>query len=153
MLLLSGGTKRPWLPAEPGGGVDARCGFAGGLGEGVKRRDDVLATLLRHRGHDDGDLSPPSRGHLANQSRPFVGQADEYLSAVCLVLFTGHQVGGDEAVHHAHGGGGGNAQSFGKLVEPGVTVALQDHQGAELGNRDRVLNVPQGTGRDTDQYA
>jgi hypothetical protein len=37
-------------------------------------------------------------------------------------------VSGDEAVHHAHRGGGGDGESFGELVESGVAVAFQDHQ-------------------------
>src|SRR5665647_2660657 len=145
------GTRRPWSPAEPGCGVDAGCGFAGGLGEGVERGDHFLAALLRHGGDDGCDLGPSSFGDLADQPRPFGGQADEYLSPVCLVLFTGYQVGSNEAVHHAQSSGGGDSESFGKLVEPGVAVALQDHQGAELGDGDRVLDAGQGPGRDPDQ--
>src|SRR5665647_217445 len=147
------GTRRPWSPAEPGCGVDAGCGFAGGLGEGVERGDHFLAALLRHGGDDGCDLGPSSFGDLADQSRPFVGQADKYLSPVCLVLFTRHQVGRDEAVHHAHGGGGGNGESFGELVEPGVSVAFQDNEGAELGDCDRVLNARQRSGGHADQCA
>jgi hypothetical protein len=123
------------------------------LGEGAERRDHPLATLLGHRGDDGRDLGPPSCGDLTNQSRPFDGQGDEHLSAVCLVLPAGHQARGDETVHHAQGSGGRGAHPFGELVEASVAVALQDHQGAELGNRDRVLNTRQGTGGDPNQGA
>jgi hypothetical protein len=142
-----------WLPAETGGCVGTRCGFAGGLGEGVESGDHFLAALLRHGGDDGCDLCPSSFGDLANQSRPFAGQGDEYLSAVGLVLLPGHQVRGDEAVHHAQGSGGGDTESFGKLVEAGVAMALQDDKGTELGNRDRVLDTRQGSGRNPDQCA
>jgi hypothetical protein len=108
---------------------------------------------LGHRGDDGCDLGPPARGDLTNQSRPFAGQGDQYLSAVGLVLPTGYQARGDETVHHAQGSGGRGAHPSGELVEASVAVALQDHQGAELGNRDRVLNTRQGTGGDPDQGA
>jgi hypothetical protein len=111
------------------------------------------ATLLGHRGGDGCDLGPPARGDLADQSRPFDGQGDEHLSTVCLVLPAAQQARGDETVHHAQGSGGRGAHPFGELVEASVAVAPQDHQGAELGNRDRVLNTRQGTGGDPDQGA
>src|SRR5450631_812388 len=140
------GTRRPWSPAEPGRGVDVGRGFAGGLGEGVERRDQFLAALLWHGGDDGCDLGPSSFGDLANQSCPLAGQGDEYLAPVCLVLFTGYQVSGDKAVHHAQGGRGGDCESFRELVEPSVAVALQNHQGTELGDRDRVLDMGQRSG-------
>ena len=62
------GTRRPWLPSEPGRSVDARCGFASDLGEGVEHREHLLATLPEHRGDDGCDLGPPSCGDLTNQS-------------------------------------------------------------------------------------
>jgi len=40
-----------------------------------------------------------------------------------------------------------------ELVETGVSVAFQDNEGAELGDCDRVLDLPQRTGGDPDQCA